>query len=86
MQGSGRWATYRLVTTEDPIATASAEEVADYSRLTTLSEKAKAICEYVGQAVEARKPVGYNWGFLEQYQPNKTFYNPFTELIKTYLS
>ena len=74
MQGSGRWAKYHLATTEVPIATASAEEVADYSRLITLSEKAKAIRDYVGQAVEARKPVGYNWSFLEQYESNKTFY------------
>ena len=74
MQGSGRWAKYRLAAAETPIATEPAEDVADYSHLITLSETAKTIRDYVGQAVAARKLVGYNRSFLEQYQPNKTFY------------
>ena len=74
MHGSGRWAKYRLAAAESPIATELAEDVADYSRLITLSETAKTTRDYVEQAVEARKPVGYNQSFLEQYQPNKTFY------------
>ena len=34
------------------------------------------ILEYIQRPLEGRKPVGYQREFLEQYQPNKTWYLP----------
>ena len=74
MEGSGRWARYRLAT-KDGLATAEQDsQDRDYGDLIALSDEANAIRDYVQQPVAARKPVGYNKEFLERYQPNTTFY------------
>ncbi|NDR55441.1 Fic family protein [Aliiruegeria sabulilitoris] len=73
-EGSGRWAKYRSAPADAPSSTIPAAEVADYAELIGFSEKARAINDYVRQPLLSRKPVGYNWSFLEQYQPNTTFY------------
>lgn len=39
-----------------------------------LSEAGVSVRDYVRQAPEARKPVGYDRGFLDRYRPNVTFY------------
>ena len=39
-----------------------------------LSADSRDILAYVDQALEARKPVGYQRDFLDAYQPNKTWY------------
>ena len=39
-----------------------------------ISRAGAEIQRYVGQPVEARKPVGYNHGFLDGYRPNVSFY------------
>lgn len=39
-----------------------------------ISRAGAEIQRYVGQPVEARKPVGYNHGFLNGYRPNVSFY------------
>ena len=39
-----------------------------------ISRDGAEIQRYVGQPVEARKPVGYNHGFLDGYRPNVSFY------------
>lgn len=39
-----------------------------------LSPQAQALLIDVSQAIQARKPAGYNQNFLRLYKPNKTFY------------
>ena len=39
-----------------------------------LSEAGTSIRDYVRQAPEARKPVGYDREFLDRYRPNVSFY------------
>lgn len=41
-----------------------------------LSADSSDILEYIQRPLEGRKPVGYQRGFLEQYQPNQTWYLP----------
>lgn len=67
MDGEGRWTRYRL-----PDA-AAAQEAAD-EPVIPLSEAGTAIRDYVRQAPEARKPVGYDRNFLDRYRPNTSFY------------
>lgn len=74
MEGSGRWARYRPAT-RDGLATAEQDaQDRDYGDVIALSDEAIAIRDYVQQPVAARKPVGYNQDFLDQYQPNTSFY------------
>jgi hypothetical protein len=56
----------------------SEPEPPSYSRQTyvPLSPEGEVVKRYVTQSVQQRKPVGYQLGFLEQYQPNVTFYLP----------
>lgn len=42
--------------------------------LIPLSPVALSIQENVRQPIQARRPVGYNRGFLDRYRPNETFY------------
>jgi hypothetical protein len=49
-----------------------------------LSEAGAAIRDYVRQAPEARKPVGYDRDFLDRYRPNVSFY--LTEQERTHLA
>ena len=74
MESGGRWALYRVATTDGLAETERDGEDLDYGGLITLSDEAKVIRDYVHQPVAARKPVGYNQDFLDQYQPNVNFY------------
>jgi hypothetical protein len=76
MDGEGRWARYRM-------PDAVAREVAD-EPVISLSEAGTAIRDYVRQAPEARKPVGYDRKFLDRYRPNASFY--LTEPDRTHLA
>ena len=41
-----------------------------------LSADSQDILQYVNQSIEHRKPVGYQFDFLDSYIPNKTYYLP----------
>lgn len=68
--GEKRSARYRLPDTSSP-ATGFSK---DNSPVIPLSPPSAAIRDYVRQTPAARKPVGYDRGFLESYRPNVTFY------------
>lgn len=70
MEGEGRWARYRLAGTISNAAPSGEEQAFSIA----LSEAARSVRDYVRQAPEARKPVGYNRDFLDRYRPNDTFY------------
>lgn len=55
---------------------AVAEHGDTYPSYIPLSADSKDILTYIEQPLEARKPVGYQRSFLEDYQPNKTWYLP----------
>ena len=70
MDGEGRWARYRMPDTAiDTVARKDTNEP-----VIPLSEVGTAIRDYVRQAPEARKPVGYDRKFLDRYRPNVSFY------------
>jgi hypothetical protein len=70
MDGDGRWARYRVPdAADDGIAREDANEP-----VIPLSEAGTSIRDYVRQAPEARKPVGYDRKFLDRYRPNISFY------------
>ncbi len=74
MDGEGRWARYRMpgaaaLAPSDVVAREEAEE-----RAIPLSEAGTSIRDYVRQALEARRPVGYDRKFLDRYHPNVSFY------------
>ncbi len=69
MDGEGRWARYRI----PDAAIDAAREEAD-EPVIPLSEAGTAIRDYVRQAPEVRKPVGYHRKFLDRYRPNDSFY------------
>jgi len=70
MDGEGRWARYRMPDTAiDAVAREDANEA-----VIPFSEAGTAIRDYVRQAPEARKPVGYDRKFLDRYRPNASFY------------
>jgi Fic/DOC family len=80
MDGEGRWARYRI-----PDATIDGAAREDAGELAIpISEAGKAIRDYVRQAPEARKPVGYDRKFLDRYRPNASFY--LTEQDRTHLA
>ncbi len=72
MEGEGRWARYRL----PQIAAAEGPAPAEAEREVPLplSKTGLAIQADVRKPPEARKPVGYDRGFLDSYRPNETFY------------
>ena len=80
MDGEGRWARYRM---PDAPKVAAMREDAD-EPVIPLSEAGTAIRDYVRQAPEARKPVGYDRKFLDRYRPNASFY--LTEQDRTHLA
>jgi Fic family protein len=80
MDGEGRWARYRM---PDAPKMAAVREDAD-EPVITLSEAGTAIRDYVRQAPEARKPIGYDRKFLDHYRPNASFY--LTEQDRTHLA
>jgi Fic family protein len=70
MDGEGRWARYRMPGAAiDAVVREGADEP-----VIPLSEAGIAIRDYVRQAPEARKPVGYDRKFLDRYRPNASFY------------
>lgn len=70
MDGEGRWAKYRIPDAAvDGAALADAREPA-----IPLSKAGTAVRDYVRQAPEARKPVGYDRKFLDRYRPNVSAY------------
>lgn len=70
MNGEGRWARYRM---PDAAIDAPAREDAN-EPVIPLSEEGTSIRDYVRQAPEVRKPVGYDRKFLDRYRPNASFY------------
>jgi len=80
MDGEGRWARYRM---PEAATEAAARKNAD-EPVIPLSEAGTAIRDYVRQAPEARKPVGYDRKFLDRYRPNASFY--LTEQDRTHLA
>ena len=77
MEGTGRWARYRVprkisVTAHaitGPLTASARVEV-----LPPLSEASAEIRRNVKRPMAARKPVGYARTFLDSYRPNDTFY------------
>lgn len=70
MDGEGRWAKYRM---PDTAVDRAAREAAD-ELIIPLSAAGTVIRDYVRQAPEVRKPVGYDRKFLDRYRPNISFY------------
>src|SRR3984885_14480293 len=70
MDGEGRWARYRL---PDAAVDGMVREDAN-EPVIPLSEAGKVIRDYVSQAPQARKPVGYDRNFLDRYRPNSSSY------------
>ncbi len=80
-EGEGRWVKYLI-----PAAETAGESIADQAHdgaqvgtLLPISRNGISIQEYVRQPPEARKPVGYNRGFLDTYRPNVSSYLSETE-------
>lgn len=46
----------------------------DFPSFIPLSADSKDILSYIDQPFESRKPIGYQGDFLDNYQPNKTWY------------
>lgn len=76
MEGDGRWARYRLPQLQAVAGTAAgrADRRAEGEAFLPLSKPGAEIQAYVRKPPEARKPVGYNRDFLDEYRPNETFY------------
>lgn len=71
-QGEGRSRRYRAISRRAESESSSATFPASIA----LSPDSRDILAYVGQPLEARKPLGYQQDFLEGYQPNRTWYLP----------
>ena len=80
MDGTGRWARYRMPETAIHATTRKDPDEPDIP----LSEAGKGIRDYVSQAPQARKPVGYDRYFLDRYRPNSSYY--LTEQDRTHLA
>ncbi len=74
MSGSGRWAKYHLATSGKPVVGERAQKDEDYGRLIRMSKEGKAVRDYITRPTGARRPVGYKMDFLDQYEPNSTYY------------
>ncbi len=74
-QGEKRWMRYRIpmAMTTRPIATADAQ-VNEAVVTMPLSPDSKNIQRYVRRPLAARRPVGYDRGFLDAYRPNVSAY------------
>ena len=82
MEGSGRWARYRVPGTVD----AATRVFSGIPRITVqvevlppLTEAGMMIRNHVRRPLEAREPVGYDKAFLDSYRPNDTFHLSPTE-------
>ncbi|MDD9990674.1 MAG: Fic family protein [Rhodospirillales bacterium] len=78
MEGAGRGARYhepRAVRVElGQVASGSLEGSVSVHVKSIVSKAGAQVQEYVRQPIEARKPVGYDPGFIESYRPNETPY------------
>lgn len=84
-EGGGRALKYRLapiIAKADLVLPSITLQATGESYVPT-SPEGEAIKAYVRQPRQQRRPVSYKVGFLEQYQPNQTFYLP--ESIRTQL-
>ncbi|OUS11604.1 cell filamentation protein Fic [Gammaproteobacteria bacterium 53_120_T64] len=76
-EGAGRGSKYRL-----PPVRLQAQDLESTSEVSSpaldvyvpVSREGGRIKQLVRQAIQQRKPVGYNQDFLKAYQPNKTYY------------
>jgi hypothetical protein len=79
-EGEGRrWTRYRVPTPAaeaEPRAVAAVPAAAEKTEeaAVPLSAASQEMRAYLGQPVNARKPVGYKREFLDSYRPNETFY------------
>ena len=72
--GRGRACRYRLVREEKP-SIMLAEEPAEFRvSKSWLSQEARVLREHIKRPLGDRMPVGYQGGFLDAYQPNRTCY------------
>jgi Fic/DOC family len=71
-----RWTRYSLpIAQEEPAALAPATpDKTEEETTIPLSPASAEIRRYLNQPLTARKPVGYDRGFLDAYRPNVTFY------------
>ena len=77
MEGSGRWARYRVPRSAHVAAQANLgtlRETVHVEVLPPLSEGGVEIRNHVRQPLTVRDPVGYDRAFLDLYRPNDTFY------------
>jgi len=75
MNGEGRWAKYRIPDVAARVAPANAAAFTEVEESAIpLSGEGKSVGNYVRQAPEHRKPVGYDRKFLDNYRPNVSFY------------
>jgi Fic family protein len=70
-EGKGRWARYRVAGNPDR---ETARTAASSEHVIPLTEPANVIRLHVRQALEARRPVGYDRMFLDRYRPNVSYY------------
>ena len=88
MEGTGRWARYRVpraISRGADFAARPRALVVTLEALPALSEPAVTIREAVRRPPASRPPVGYDREFLHSYRPNETFYlsEPERELLQT---
>ena len=77
MEGTGRWARYRLPRQVGIAGHGASGAPTGSARIRVVPPLSKAgaeVREYVRQPLAARHPVGYDRTFLDSYRPNETFY------------
>ena len=77
MEGTGRWARYRLPRQVRIAAHGASGSPTGSARIQVapaLSEAGAGVREYVRQPLASRHPVGYDRAFLDSYRPNETSY------------
>jgi fido (protein-threonine AMPylation protein) len=80
MSGAGRWASYRMPN----VAIDAGTREDAYEAVIPLSKAGTVIRDYVRQALQARKPIGYVRAFLDRYRPNSSSY--LTKQDRTHLA
>lgn len=73
-QGEGRARRYFGVATKPATIEQVGTKAGAFPSFIPLSADSHDILAYISQPPEARKPVGYQRGFLDAYHPNKTWY------------
>ena len=73
-EGESRWTRYRALYPAPASPWKRGLPGADDADISCRFPKRPEIQAYVRQPVAARKPVGYDRGFLDAYRPNVTFY------------